>query len=149
VFDRIVSRHGLSAPVAAMLGEALALAALLAGALKYEGIFTLQTKGRRADPADGRDVTSAGAVRGYAQFSAEALARVSAAATPCRACSAPAISPSPSIRRAHRTLSGHRRTRWRHAGRIARIIISGSPSRSKRASASPLAIRGRLGAPGR
>jgi molecular chaperone Hsp33 len=78
VFDRVVSRHGYPAPVAAMLGEALALAALLAGALKYEGIFTLQTKGDGPIRLMVADVTSDGAVRGYAQFDEEALARIAA-----------------------------------------------------------------------
>ena len=43
--DRILSQHAYPEPVAAMLGEAITLAVVLAGALKYEGIFTLQTKG--------------------------------------------------------------------------------------------------------
>ena len=43
--DRILSQHAYPEPVAAMLGEAITLAVVLAGALKYDGIFTLQTKG--------------------------------------------------------------------------------------------------------
>jgi molecular chaperone Hsp33 len=77
VIDRVVSRHGYPEKVAAMLGEAMALAALLAGTLKYEGIFTLQTKGDGPIRLMVADVTSAGAVRGYAQFDAAALDRVS------------------------------------------------------------------------
>ncbi|MBV9374739.1 MAG: Hsp33 family molecular chaperone HslO, partial [Alphaproteobacteria bacterium] len=42
---RILSQHDYPEPVAAMLGEAITLAVVLAGALKYDGIFTLQTKG--------------------------------------------------------------------------------------------------------
>ena len=77
LFDRVVSRHGYPEKVAAMLGEAMALAALLAGTLKYEGIFTLQTKSDGPIRLLVADVTSAGAVRGYAQFDAAALNRVS------------------------------------------------------------------------
>ena len=43
--DEILHRHDYPAPVARLLAEMLALAALLAGALKYEGVFTLQTSG--------------------------------------------------------------------------------------------------------
>src|SRR5579884_2533129 len=42
--DRILSQHDYPEPVAAILGEAIALAVVLAGALKYDGVFTLQTK---------------------------------------------------------------------------------------------------------
>ena len=52
--DRILSQHAYPEPVAAMLGEAITLAVVLAGALKYDGIFTLADQGRRADPADRR-----------------------------------------------------------------------------------------------
>ena len=43
--DRILAQHDYPEPVAALLGEAITLAVMLAGALKYDGIFTLQTKG--------------------------------------------------------------------------------------------------------
>ena len=79
VLDRVVGQHGYPEPVATMLGEAMARAVLLAGALKYEGIFTLQTKGDGPIGLMVADVTSAGAVRGYAQFDVEALERVSGA----------------------------------------------------------------------
>src|SRR5260370_8277589 len=45
VVDTILTRHAYPDAVAAMLGEAIALAVVLAGALKYDGVFTLQTKG--------------------------------------------------------------------------------------------------------
>jgi molecular chaperone Hsp33 len=72
--DRIVGQHGYPEPVARLLGEAVALAATLAGALKYEGVFTLQTKGDGPIGLMVADVTSDGAVRGYAQYDAAALA---------------------------------------------------------------------------
>ena len=43
--DRILAQHDYPKPVATLLGEAITLAVLLAGALKYDGVFTLQTKG--------------------------------------------------------------------------------------------------------
>jgi len=75
LIDTILTRHDYPEAVALILGEAIALAVLLAGALKYEGIFTLQTKGNGPIGLVVADVTSAGAVRGYAQFDAEMLAQ--------------------------------------------------------------------------
>ena len=49
----------------------MVLAAALAAALKYEGVFTLQTKGDGPIRLMVVDITSAGAMRGYAQFDAE------------------------------------------------------------------------------
>lgn len=83
--DEIVGRHDYPEPVAQMLGEAITLAVLLAGALKYEGVFTLQTKGNGPIRLMVADVTSAGAVRGYAQFDAEALAKLEAGPGPVNA----------------------------------------------------------------
>jgi molecular chaperone Hsp33 len=71
--DSILTRHAYPAPVAAMLGEAITLAVALAGALKYEGVFTLQTKGDGPIRMMVADVTTAGAIRGYAQFDAARL----------------------------------------------------------------------------
>jgi molecular chaperone Hsp33 len=79
LIDRILTRHAYPEPVAALLGEAIALAVALARALKYEGVFTLQTKGDGPVRLMVADVTTAGAVRGYAQVDADKLARVLAA----------------------------------------------------------------------
>jgi molecular chaperone Hsp33 len=78
--DEILTRHDYPATVASVLAEALALAPLLAAALKYEGIFTLQTKGDGPLSMLVVDVTSAGDLRGYAQFDAEAVLAVASAA---------------------------------------------------------------------
>ncbi len=75
LLDKILTRHAYPEPVAGLLGEAIALAAALAGALKYDGVFTLQTKGDGPVHLLVADVTSAGAVRGYAQFDAAKLAK--------------------------------------------------------------------------
>jgi molecular chaperone Hsp33 len=73
VLDEILSKHAYPEPVARLLGETITLAITLAGALKYEGIFTLQTKGDGPISLMVADVTSTGDVRGYAQFDAERL----------------------------------------------------------------------------
>ncbi len=75
LLDKILTRHAYPEPVAGLLGEEIALAAALAGALKYDGVFTLQTKGDGPVHLLVADVTSAGAVRGYAQFDAAKLAK--------------------------------------------------------------------------
>ena len=76
--DRILSQHDYPAPVATLLGEAITLAVLLAGALKYDGVFTLQTKGNGPVRLMVADVKTDGAVRGYAQFDAQRLGEVTA-----------------------------------------------------------------------
>jgi molecular chaperone Hsp33 len=72
--NEIVHKHAYPEPVARLLTEMLTVAAALASALKYEGVFTLQTKSEGAVRLMVVDVTSAGALRGYAQFDAEAVA---------------------------------------------------------------------------
>lgn len=64
----ILSRHDYPAPIATLLGETLVLSVGLAGALKYDGVFTLQAKGNGPVSILVADVTSDGALRGYAQF---------------------------------------------------------------------------------
>ena len=71
--DEILHRHAYPAPVAQLLAEMLALSGLLAGALKYDGVFTLQTSGNGPVRLMVADMTSAGAMRGYAQFDASRL----------------------------------------------------------------------------
>lgn len=74
--DEILTCHEYPEPVAAMLGETIALAAILADALKFDGVFTLQTKGDGPVRLMVADVTSDGALRGYAQFDADAVAGI-------------------------------------------------------------------------
>jgi molecular chaperone Hsp33 len=73
--DGILKQHDYPEPVAAMLGEAVTLAVILAGMLKYDGVFTLQTKGDGPIRLLVADVTTAGDVRGYAQYDAGKLAK--------------------------------------------------------------------------
>ncbi len=66
--DSVTARHDYPPPVAAMLSELLALAAVVAGALKFDGVLTLQTKGDGPIRTLMADITSDGEMRGYAQF---------------------------------------------------------------------------------
>ena len=70
-------RHAYPEPLAHLLAEALALTAALAASLKFEGIFSMQTRSDGPVSLLVADVTSAGKMRGYAQFDDQALARVS------------------------------------------------------------------------
>ncbi|WP_241911546.1 Hsp33 family molecular chaperone HslO [Telmatospirillum siberiense] len=77
--DVIMAGHDYPPAVAALLAETLVLAAALAGALKFDGIFTLQIQADGAIPLIVADVTSAGDLRGYARFDAGKLATALAA----------------------------------------------------------------------
>lgn len=74
VVDEIIARHGYPEAVNRLLAETITLASCLAGALKYEGIFTLQAKGAGPVRTIVADVTSGGDIRAYASFDAEKLA---------------------------------------------------------------------------
>ena len=80
--DEILHRHAYPASVARLLAEMLGLAALLAGALKYEGVFTLQTSGDGPVRLMVADVSSGGTLRGYAQFDASRLPEGGEASVP-------------------------------------------------------------------
>ncbi|WP_207480395.1 Hsp33 family molecular chaperone HslO [Arenibaculum pallidiluteum] len=80
--DEILTKHAYPGPVAQLLGETITLAATLAGMLKYQGVFTLQTKGDGPIRLMVADVTSTGDLRGYAQFDAERLPEATAAPVP-------------------------------------------------------------------
>jgi molecular chaperone Hsp33 len=72
--DTILSRHAYPGPVSKLLGEAVALTALLGAALKFEGKFILQAS--TDGPVDllVADYQVPGRLRGYARFSPEAIA---------------------------------------------------------------------------
>jgi len=74
VVDSILQRHDYPETVARFLGEGLVLAAMLGGALKFDGIFTVQTKGEGAIGVIAADMTTPGNMRGYAGFDADKLA---------------------------------------------------------------------------
>jgi molecular chaperone Hsp33 len=77
--DSVLTGHHYPAPVAAMLAEALAMGAVLASGLKYDGIFTLQLQGDGPVRLMVVDITSGGDMRGYARFDAERLSSASRA----------------------------------------------------------------------
>jgi molecular chaperone Hsp33 len=76
VLDTILSRHDYPEPVSKLLGEAVALTALLGAALKFEGKFILQAS--TDGPVDllVADYQVPGQLRGYARFSAERVAEL-------------------------------------------------------------------------
>jgi molecular chaperone Hsp33 len=78
VLDDILNRHNYPEPVAKMLGEGLVLASILGGALKFDGIFTVQTKGDGAINMIAADMTTPGNLRGYAAFDPEKLTEAEA-----------------------------------------------------------------------
>ena len=72
--DALLSRHDNHPAVTTLAGQALALAAALATALKFRGSFSLQAKGDGAVPMLLADCTEAGALRGYARAEPTRLA---------------------------------------------------------------------------
>ena len=71
VANTIINYHTYPVSVARLLAEALSMTALLAGMLKFDGIFTLQIKGSGPIKLVVCDLTSKGHLRGYASFNAE------------------------------------------------------------------------------
>ena len=74
--NALLTRHENHPGVTRLAGEALALAAGLAGALKFKGSFSQQAKGDGPVSMLLADCTEAGALRGYARADAEALAEM-------------------------------------------------------------------------
>jgi len=76
VVDTILSRHDYPEPVSKLLGEAVALTALLGASLKFEGKFILQAT--TDGPVDllVADYQVPGRLRGYARFSPERVAEL-------------------------------------------------------------------------
>ena len=64
--DALLTRHDNHPVVTQLTGEALALAAALAAALKFRGSFSLQAKGDGPVTMLLADCTESGALRGYA-----------------------------------------------------------------------------------
>lgn len=67
-YREVLARHQYPAPVAALLGELLAAAALLCGTLKFDGILTLQARSSGALPLLMVECTSERQVRGIARY---------------------------------------------------------------------------------
>jgi molecular chaperone Hsp33 len=73
----ILSGHAYPEPVANLLGEACALAALVGSSLKFEGRLILQAQGSGPVRFVVADYDTSGGMRGYCRFDAEAVAKVS------------------------------------------------------------------------
>ena len=77
VVDDILSRHDYPEPVANLLGEACALAALVGSSLKFEGKLIVQAQGDGPVPYVVADYDTSGSLRGYCRFDAERVAAAS------------------------------------------------------------------------
>ena len=71
--DALLTRHENPPAVTALAGQALALVAALASALKFRGSFSLQAKGDGSVPMLLADCTDSGQLRGYARSDADKL----------------------------------------------------------------------------
>lgn len=72
--DAILARHAYPAPVSRLLGEAIALTALLGASLKFDGRFILQTQGDGPVSMLVADFGAPDTIRACATFDADALA---------------------------------------------------------------------------
>ena len=75
--DEVLNRHDYPEPVANLLGEACALAALVGSSLKFEGRLIVQAQGDGPVSLVVADYDTTGALRGYCSFDPDKLAAVS------------------------------------------------------------------------
>lgn len=75
VTSDIIAKHGYPAPVAEVLSELLAAGAALSSLLKFDGVFTLQSKTDGPISMAVVDFTSSGHARGFIQYSEEEMAK--------------------------------------------------------------------------
>ncbi len=78
VIDDILSRHDYPEPVARLLGEACALAALVGSSLKFDGRLIVQAQGDGPVNYVVADYDTSGGLRGYCRFDAARLAALEA-----------------------------------------------------------------------
>lgn len=79
LLNAILGRHDYPPPVARLLAEAIVLTALIGTSLKFEGKFTLQTKGDGAVDLLVVDFSTPESVRAYARFDEDAVGQAVAA----------------------------------------------------------------------
>lgn len=72
--DRVLTSHAYPEPVSRLLGEALALTAMIGSALKFDGRFILQTQSNGPVNMLVADYEAPGKIRGYAMMNAERVA---------------------------------------------------------------------------
>jgi molecular chaperone Hsp33 len=77
VIDEILTRHAYPEPVAELLGEACALAALVGASLKFEGRLIVQAQGDGPVKYVVADYDTQGGLRGYCRFHAEQVKEAS------------------------------------------------------------------------
>lgn len=75
--DKILAAHDYPEPVAALLGEACALAALVGSSLKFEGRLIVQAQGDGPVRYVVADYDTDGRMRGYCRFDADEVAAAS------------------------------------------------------------------------
>jgi molecular chaperone Hsp33 len=75
--DEVLTRHDYPEPVANLLGEACALAALVGASLKFDGRLIVQAQGDGPVAYVVADYDTSGALRGYCRFDAERVAAAS------------------------------------------------------------------------
>ncbi len=73
----VLTRHDYPEPVANLLGEACALAALVGASLKFEGRLIVQAQGDGPVTLAVADYDTTGAIRGYCRFDADKVAEAS------------------------------------------------------------------------
>ena len=73
----ILTRHDYPEPVAALLGEACALAALVGSSLKFDGKLIVQAQGDGPVAYVVADYDTSGGLRGYCRFDADRVAEAS------------------------------------------------------------------------
>lgn len=77
-YERAITPHAYPDDLAELMGETMALTAILASALKYDGIFTLQAEGDGPVRYIVSDMTGEGAIRGYARADADDIEKAQA-----------------------------------------------------------------------
>ncbi len=77
VVDEILTRHHYPEPVANLLGEACALAALVGASLKFEGKLIVQAQGQGPVSYVVADYDTSGGLRGFCRFDPERVAEAS------------------------------------------------------------------------
>ncbi len=78
VVDDILKRHDYPEPIANLLGETCALAALVGASLKFEGRLIVQAQGDGPVSYVVADYDTSGGLRGYCKFDPAKVAKVSA-----------------------------------------------------------------------
>ena len=143
--DEILTRHDYPAPVANLLGETCALAALVGASLKFEGRLIVQAQGDGPVSYVVADYDTEGALRGYCRYDAERLAEAARRRRPEAARRQGAagrgrLHHDHRPGRRHRALSGRHADRGRDAGALRRALF-----RPVGADADPGAAGGRPG----